>query len=601
MPAVVVARPDDEIVDLIDRVRSSGDPDVGLVVPSSSRALQTPLNVRLLAQFSHQSGRRTAIVSEDPRVQQLARASGLQVYGSVPAFERGIELAAPRIGGAGQARNIAAGGMTGAAAAAVLEPPPAPPPAPPTFSAPATAPAAARLEPRRVMTQIPPARPPRGWDRRRLLSWGAAAVLVIGLVLFMTLSPSAKVTVTIAATPLSVNSTIQGTTNAALSGTADHILTAVVTSTASSTFQASPTGTLPVAAIAASTKVVFSTDDPDGFQFSLPQGNEIAQSGGNETFAVTKTTYICIGPNGNPAASGSCGAAQPNAQASVADTTPGAAGNGVTSNSLTNWPSDPCPSPEPQGAHNLPGNPYEACFGSDSHYHSINVTNPNAPTGGVDAKTVTSASSTDVSNWTQQVTAVEASLTSQLNSDLEAKSGGKAFAVDPSGNGKTVTFAVTPPLPAVNAPFAATTITVSANGEAVSYDPVAVRNDVLADLNKLVKSGNELAPGKLSTPPCTVTQASTTGTVVLACSATDYSQPRVDLDALKTQLTGRNPGSAQKIIQGKLPTVQSVHVSVSPFQLFYMPLFASRIEITENFVAASSPATSPSPTAKPSS
>src|SRR5580704_7062397 len=148
MPAVVVARPDDEIVDLVDRVRSSTDPDVGLVVPTSSRALQTPLNVRLLSQFSSQSGRRTAIVSEDPRVQQLARASGLQVYGSVPAFERGIELAAPRVGGLGQARAIGPGIMAGSAAAAVLEPPPAPPPAPPALTPPVTAPTAARLEPR---------------------------------------------------------------------------------------------------------------------------------------------------------------------------------------------------------------------------------------------------------------------------------------------------------------------------------------------------------------------------------------------------------------------------------------------------------------------
>src|SRR6202021_905201 len=85
MPAVVIAKPDDEIADLIDRVRASADPDVGLVVPASSRALLTPLNVRLLAQFSNQSGRRTSIVSEDPRLQQLARASGLPVYGSVPA------------------------------------------------------------------------------------------------------------------------------------------------------------------------------------------------------------------------------------------------------------------------------------------------------------------------------------------------------------------------------------------------------------------------------------------------------------------------------------------------------------------------------------
>ena len=139
MPAVVIAKPDDEIADLIDRVRASADPDVGLVVPGSSRALQTPLNVRLLAQFSNQSGRRTSIVTEDPRLQQLARASGLQVYGSVPAFERGIELAGPRTGGRRLGRGVAAG-AGGAAAAAVLEPPPAPPPAPPSLSPPAHAP-----------------------------------------------------------------------------------------------------------------------------------------------------------------------------------------------------------------------------------------------------------------------------------------------------------------------------------------------------------------------------------------------------------------------------------------------------------------------------
>src|SRR5580692_66362 len=131
MPAVVIAKPDDEIADLIDRVRASADPDVGLVVPGSSRALQTPLNVRLLAQFSNQSGRRTSVVTEDPRLQQLARASGLQVYGSVPAFERGIELSGPRLSGSPVGRGTLAGAGAAGAAAAVLEPPPAPPPAPP--------------------------------------------------------------------------------------------------------------------------------------------------------------------------------------------------------------------------------------------------------------------------------------------------------------------------------------------------------------------------------------------------------------------------------------------------------------------------------------
>jgi hypothetical protein len=590
MPAVVVAKPDDEIVDLIDRVRSSGDPDVGLVVPTSSRALQTPLNVRLLAQFSNQSGRRTAIVSEDPRVQQLARVNGLQVYGSVPAFERGIELAAPRMGGVGQARNIAAGAAMGATAAAVLEPPPAPPPAAPTITPPAHAPTTARLEPRRVITQIPPARPSRGWDRRRLLYAAGAAVAIIGIVLFMTLSPSAKVTLTLAATPLAVNATIQGSTSASQASKPDHVLTSVVTSTATQAFQATPTGTLPIAAVAATTKIVFSTDNPDGYQFPLPQGNEFQTSDGTVTFAAAKATYICIGPNGAQPAPGACGGSKANPSASVADVTPGAAGNNVSANALTAWPSDPCPSPEPP-----PGQRNQLCIGSDLHYHSINVTNPNPAGGGVDAKTVTSANSTDVANWTAQVQAVEAQLTSQLNTDLQDRAAGKAFAVDPSGNGKTIVFAVSPPLPAVNRPFATTQISVSASAQAAAYDPVAVRTDVLADLDKLVKPGDQLAPGKLSTPPCTVTQASTNGTVVLACSATDFSQPEVDLNALKAQLSGRNPGSAAQIVKGRLKKVQDVHVSESPFQLFYMPLFASRIEIDENFVAPSTPSSTPTP------
>jgi hypothetical protein len=585
MPAVVVAKPDDEIVDLIDRVRSSGDPDVGLVVPSSSRALQTPLNVRLLAQISNQSGRRTAIVTEDPRVQQLARANGLQVYGSVPAFERGIELAAPRVGGVGHARNLGFGAAIGAASAAVLEPPPAPPP--PPASPPSPAPSTARFEPRRVITQMPPARPSRRWDRRRLLYIAGAAVAIVGILLFMTLSPSAKITITIAATPLAVNATIQGSPTASLASKPDHVLTGVVTSSATQTFQATPTGTLPIAALAAFTKVVFSTDDPDGFQFSLPQGNEISQAGGSAIFAVSKTTYICIGPNGNPATPASCGGAKPNATATVVDTAAGAAGNNVSANQLTNWPSDPCPSPEPNNAQNVPGNPYFACFGHDGSYHSILVTNPSAAGGGVDAKTTTSAGATDVANWTSQVQQLEATLTSQLNTDLQTKAAGKTFANDPNGNGKTIVFTVTPPLPPVNTAFTTRSITVSASAQAAVYDQVAVRNDVIADLNKLVKPGDQLAPGKLSTPPCTVTQASTNGTVILACSATDFSQPKVDLNGLKSQLSGRNPGSAPKIIESRVPKAQSVSVSMSPFQLFYLPLFASRIEIDENFVAPS--------------
>jgi hypothetical protein len=584
MPAVVIAKADDEIVDLIDRVRSSTDLDVGLVVPGSSRALQTPLNVRLLAQFSSQSGRRTSIVTEDPRLQQLARSNGLQVYGSVPAFERGIELAGPRVGGGTVGRGLVAG-AGGMAAAAVLEPPPAPPPAPPPLSPPAHAPATARLEPRRVITQLPPARPARRWDRRRFLYIAGAAVAIIGILLFMTVAPSAKITITIDATPISVSPTIQGSTSATAATLPDHVLTGVVTDKIQSQFTATPTGTLNIAAAPATAKVVFSTDDPDGFQFSLPAGNEIELAGGGSpVFAVETTTYICIGANGGSPPSGVCSGSRPNATATVADTQPGALASPVAANNLTSWPSDPCPTPEPSNAVDAPGFPYYACFGQNDHqYHAITVTNPSASTAGTNASTTTSASATDVANWTAEISTVENTLAQQIGTDLTAKAAGKTFARDPTGNGETISYVATK-LPAVNAAYVASTITVAATAQAAIYDQVAVRNDVIADLDKLVKAGDELAPGRLTTPPCAVTQANVNGTVILACSATDFSQPQVNLDQLKAQLTGRNPGNAQKIVDSNILKVVSVHVSEWPFQLFYLPLRASQIGIDENIV-----------------
>ena len=569
MTAVVIARADDEIVDLIDRVRASTDPDVGLVVPGSDRALQTPLNVRLLAQFSNQSGRRTSIVTEDPRLQQLARANGLQVYGSVPAFERGIELAGPRAGGSGLSRGAGAAAGGAVAAAAVLEPPPAPPPAPPTFTPPAHAPATARLEPRRVITQIPPARPSRGWDRRRFLYVAGAAVAILGIILFMALGPNAKLTITIAATPLSVNSTIQGTTNPTAATQQDHVLTGVVASQTQSQFQATPTGTTTVPAVAARTTLLFSTDASSDIGFELPTNNTssyVQTPDQSITFAPTRNTFICIGPV-NPPPPGACSGHPYNSTAPYADLTAGANGN-VPSGSLTSWQGDPCPGVLCPGIH-------------------IALTNQNAASGGADPKQVTAANATDVANWTAQVTQIEGQLTSQLETDLQARAAGKTVAKDPTGGGQAISFSVKPALPAVNAQFVPTQIQVAGAEQAAIFDPIAVRNDVIADLDRLVKPGDVLAKGSLTTPPCAVTQANVNGTVVLACSATAFSQPTVNLNGLKAQLTGRNPGNAQRIVESNVAKVQGVKVSEWPFQLFYLPLRASQIEIVEDFVAIS--------------
>jgi hypothetical protein len=95
VPQVVYTEPSDEIVDLVDRVRSSPDNDVALVVNAGTTGMQTPLNVRLLRQLGTRAGKTVSVISGDPYIQELSRVGGLPTYASVPAFERGIQTIRP--------------------------------------------------------------------------------------------------------------------------------------------------------------------------------------------------------------------------------------------------------------------------------------------------------------------------------------------------------------------------------------------------------------------------------------------------------------------------------------------------------------------------
>jgi hypothetical protein len=407
-------------------------------------------------------------------------------------------------------------------------------------------------------------------DRRRFLYVAGAAVAILGIILFMALAPSAKLTITIAATPLSVNSTIQGSNNATTATQPDHMLTGVVTAATQSQFTATPTGTTTLPSTAAKVTLTFLTDATSDISFNLPANNtssDVQTADQSITFGPSRNTVICVGPDNPPPASSACGKNPYNANAPYVDLSPGASGN-VSAGSLTFWQGDPCPSLLCPGIH-------------------ISVTNSSAASGGANSQQVSAADATDVANWTSQVTQIEGQLASQVQTMLTAKAAGKIFAKDPTGGGQAISYSVSvkPFPPAVNAPFTTTSVQVNAAGEQVIYDPIAARNDVIADLDKLVKPGDVLAKGSLTTPPCAVTQANVNGTVILACSATAFSQPTVNLNALKAQLTGRNPGNAQKIVDSNVKGVQGVTVSESPFKLFYLPLRASQIEIVEDFVA----------------
>ena len=414
-----------------------------------------------------------------------------------------------------------------------------------------------------MLTQIPPARKrPRGWDRRRFLYVAGAAVAIIGIVLFMTLAPSAKITITIDATPLSVSPTIQGSTNATAATQADHVLTGVVTRHGHSTSSGNSDRNARRRRRWRPRSLLFTTNATRRISLHATDGQrssaQVQTQDQSATFGPARThlsSASALRIRRRPARQ--CGRRTPyNSTAPYVEPRRLEQLANVASGTLTLWQGDPCPNPL-------------LCPGIN-----ISVTNETRATGGADAKQVTAASSTDVANWTAQITQIEATLTSQLQTELQAHAAGKPFAKDPAGNGALTVFKTSPTSfpPAAGAQFTAAMITVTGSSEAAIYDPVAVRNDVIADLDKLVKPGDVLASGSLTTPPCEVTQSNVNGTVVLACSATASASRTVNLDTLKAQLTGRNPGNAQKIIDSNVEKVQSVTVSEWPFKLFYLPL-----------------------------
>ncbi|MGH7721651.1 MAG: hypothetical protein ACRENL_02295 [Candidatus Dormibacteria bacterium] len=557
MPQVIYTEASDEIVDLVDRVRKAADPDVALVVSAGTTGIQTPLNVRLLRQLGTGAGKRVSVISGDPHIQELSRVGGLPTYASVPAFERGIQTVR-----AHSDAGLPATGVAGAAAAASVLSPPAPPPPPPVAHGAGAGAAAAGSRGGRT-------------GRRRPLYFVAAGLVVLGILLFLVVAPSAKVTITLAGTPLSANPTIQGSPDPRNAGQADHIVTSVVTSNQSAQFTATPTGKQPVAATAATSTLVFSTDIPIGAQFDVPKGTEFdTQDSPAIRFYATQDTRVCIGPSGGTPPT-CMGGAPPNDAVAVADGTAEAKGN-VAANTITKWSTDPCPSP--------PNPPFPGCKQSD-----LTETNPAAASGGADAKTNTVASQADLSGWNAQVTQDEQTLTAQANQDMQSRAAGKTLAKDPGGNGVSVTCAVTPALPAANAVFATAQVTVACNGKGAAYNPGDVSKDVKSDLQAQVAQGNTLAADAINCTKTAVTQAADDGTVVLSVQCTSFSRPSVDLAALKGQLAGHSPGDARNIVEHRLDRVQSVAVSQSPIPFFWLPFFSGRIEIDLAFVTQAGP------------
>src|ERR1700692_1104508 len=81
---------EEEIPELVERLRRFNGEDTMLVLPIRSRIGQSRFNFQLLRNYAAQMGKRVTVVCDDPAVQKMASESGFAVYGAVGVEGEGI-------------------------------------------------------------------------------------------------------------------------------------------------------------------------------------------------------------------------------------------------------------------------------------------------------------------------------------------------------------------------------------------------------------------------------------------------------------------------------------------------------------------------------
>src|SRR5467141_1634331 len=81
---------EEEIPELVERLRRYRGDDTMLVLPMRSRIGQSRFNFQLLRNYAARMGKRVTVVCDDPAVQKMASESGFPVFGAVDAQGEGI-------------------------------------------------------------------------------------------------------------------------------------------------------------------------------------------------------------------------------------------------------------------------------------------------------------------------------------------------------------------------------------------------------------------------------------------------------------------------------------------------------------------------------
>jgi hypothetical protein len=244
---------EEEISELIERLRQTSAQDVPVVIPSRSRIGQSRFNFKLLRDYARQFGKRISIISPEPAIQHLAEENGfnafadLEGYGS-PEAEPALAMAGV---GAGYAPPFTASARTDVAPAA-------------------PAPHATKL------TMTPQHRLASAGGRRGLLVLyaGAALIFFVAFLAAAVLIPTANITLTAKAQSLNDTANVDAAPGAA------PVKIRQVTTTKSLSQQFTATGIHDTPAVAASGSVTF-TNSCASSAWTMKQGQIVSGSAAN--------------------------------------------------------------------------------------------------------------------------------------------------------------------------------------------------------------------------------------------------------------------------------------------------------------------------------
>ena len=280
---------EEEIPELIERLKLSSAREIPVVVPARSRLAQSRFNFQLLGDYARRLDKRIAIISSDAAVLQMATENGFSTFSAVDDYsERDL---------IGSAVAASLGGVSAAPAVAA--------PAPlREAAAPAVLPARDSRPPRLQVRPQTTTSERRGGPGRVVALGVIALAIILGLVAAAIYVPSAKVTLIAQAKDFSQTTDIQAAPNSA------PVKVRLVSQNKQSSRSFQSTGSKVTPAANAQGGVVYSDTCPLGASFLIKNGQRLATAAGvvfaqlgdvqvNSGSTAANVIAVNTGPAGN--------------------------------------------------------------------------------------------------------------------------------------------------------------------------------------------------------------------------------------------------------------------------------------------------------------